>query len=594
MDHLQNTKFINRLPLYLPFLFKMGMFFLKKSWFVLFLLTVFLKGEGQLRYYSNPLKIPSSLSGNFGELRPDHFHTGLDFRTQQKTGLPVYASAEGYVSRMVVSPTGYGKAIYVEHPNGTTTLYGHLNKFRDDMNEFVKMEQYKKQSFAVDLKISAGKFQVGKGEQIAASGNSGSSGGPHLHFEIRDNRTQDALNPLIINDFNVKDKTAPKMFSVRIYPMDDKSHVNGGNLPRTFPVKLNGKSYRLNPETSVKAFGSLGIAIHANDYCDNDVSPCGIYSASFSVNGSKLISYHFGRISFDLNRYLNSYIDYGEYEKSGVRFQKLWRDRGNRLNIYESDRSRGILDIDTEEEFACEIELTDAMGNSSTLTFTIKGGKPEKLFEVRKSENFFNYDSRNSVSTDNFEIHAPNGTFYEDFPFTFSILKKLHGYYSDLYHVHENSVPLHKPVKISILTDGIPSRLGDKALIVRVDVMGNKTYAGGKLSGKWMEGTISRFGDYAVVCDTVPPKIISLGIKNNALTESGSIRFKISDNLSGIQSYAGLIDGEWALFEYDPKNNSLVYFIDRSRLKTGKRHAFQLTVTDRVNNTSVYKATFWK
>jgi murein DD-endopeptidase MepM/ murein hydrolase activator NlpD len=594
MDHLQITKFINRLPLYLPFLFKTGMFFLKKSCFVLILLIIFLKGEGQVKYYANPLKIPPSLSGNFGELRPDHFHTGLDFRTQQKTGIPVYASAEGYVSRIVVSPTGYGKVIYLDHPNGTTTLYGHLNKFRHDLEEYVKMEQYERQSFAVDLKISEGKFQVGKGEQIALSGNSGSSGGPHLHFEIRDSRSQDAFNPLIMNDFNVKDKTPPRLVSVRIYPMDSRSHINLENTPRTFPVKLIGKSYSLSPGTSVKAFGNIGVAINASDYFDNDVSPCGIYSASLFVNGSKLFAYNFGRISFEQNRYLNSYIDYAEYEKTGVRFRKLWQDRGNRLNIYESDRSGGILQIDEEKDFAFEVVLGDAKGNKSELKFNISGKKLERIFDRRESDHSFRFDSRNSFSTDDFEIHASNGTFYEDFTFTFSVLKKLSGYYSSLFHVHENTVPLHKPVKISLLTDRIPTRLHDKALMVMVDKMGNKTYAGGKLSGKWMEGTILRFGDYAVVCDTVPPKIISPGIKNNTLTESGSIRFKISDDLSGIQSYIGLIDGEWALFEYDPKINSLVYFIDRSRLKTGKRHTIQLTVTDKVNNTSVYKATFWK
>jgi hypothetical protein len=458
----------------------------------------------------------------------------------------------------------------------------------------VKTEQYEKQSFAVDLKFPAGKFLIVKGDQIAVSGNSGSSGGPHLHFEIRDSRSQDTFNPLIMSDFNIKDKTPPRMISVRIYPMDNKSHVNMGNAPKTFPLKLIGKSYVLSPGTSVQAFGNIGIALFTNDYFDNDASPCGIYSASFSVNGSELLAYHFEKISLDQNRYINSYIDYAEYQKSGVRFRKLWQDRGNRLNIYESDRSGGIIHIDEEKDFDCEIVLADAKGNKSELKFNISGKKAERIFESRESDNFFSFDSRNSISTDDFEIHASNGTFYEDFPFTFRVLNKLPGYFSNLYHIHENSVPLHKPVKISLLTDGIPSRLRDKALIVRVDKMGNKTYAGGKLSGKWMEGSILQFGDYAVVCDTVPPKIISLGIKNNALTEAGSIRFKISDNLSGIQSYTGLIDDEWVLFEYDPKTNSLVYFIDRGRLKTGKRHTFQLTVTDKVNNTSVYRATFWK
>jgi hypothetical protein len=570
------------------------MCFSKKQLIISVFMVFFLQGYGQLKYYANPMKIPLSLSGNFGELRPDHFHTGLDFRTQQKTGIPVYASAEGYVSRIMVSPLGYGKVLYIDHPNGTTTLYGHLDKFREDIEEYVKTEQYDNESFEVDLRVSSGKFPVKKGEQIARSGNTGSSGGPHLHFEIRDTRSQDAVNPLILNGFSIADKTPPRIISLRIYPMDNMSVVNSGKAAKTFPVKLTGKYYSLVPGTSVKASGNIGIAVYTNDYFDNDASPCGIYSASLNVNESEIFSCRFDRISFDQNRYVNSYIDYAEYDRSGVRFRKMWQDRGNKLEIYESDRSRGILHIDSEEDIPCKIELADAKGNKSILTFKITGKPMEKNSGENDSDHIFNYDSRNSYSTDNFELHASNGTFYEDFLFIFGVAKKLPGYFSDIFHVHNSSVPLHKPVKIGILTEGIPSRLRDKVLMAAVDSKGTKTYMGGKLSGKWMEGTITRFGDYAVVCDTVPPKIVSLGIKNNALTESGAIRFRISDNLSGIQSYTGLIDDQWVLFEYDPRSNLLVYFIDRKRLKTGMRHTFQLTVTDKADNASVYKATFWK
>ncbi len=550
--------------------------------------------DGQLKFYGNPLGIPLSLSGNFGELRPNHFHTGLDFRTQQKTGLPVLSSADGYVSRMVVSPTGYGKVMYVDHPNGTTTVYGHLDRFGEALEEYVKEEQYQRKSFTIDLKLPAGKFPVQKGEQIAKSGNTGTSGGPHLHYEIRDTRSEEAMNPLVINDFNIRDKTPPTIFSVRIYPLDDQSHVNLGKQPVTFSVSLNGSAYKIVSASPVKAYGRIGIAVRANDYFDNNASPCGIYSAQLVVNDEEIFSYRLGRISFALNRYLNSHIDYGEYIRKGVHFQRLWRERGNRLNIYQSDRSRGILKMEEETTFNCSITLTDVAGNQSKLTFTLTGQELQGKNPEEKTGELFSYDSRNSFSTEEFEIHTPSGTFYEDFTFQFKMLKRLPGYYSPVYKVHYNTVPLHKPVKISLMTEALPERLHSRALIVGIDPEGRKSYIGGKVAGDRMEASITAFGDFAVVCDTVPPVIVSLGIKNNALTETNAIRFRISDQLSGIGSYTGLIDNQWVLFEYDPKSKMLVYYIDRKRLTTGKRHSLQLTVTDRVQNQAVYKATFWK
>ncbi len=198
--------------------------------------------SGQLKYYAEPVKIPISLSGNFGELRPDHFHMGLDFRTERRTGVPIYASAAGHVSRVAVSPSGYGRALYIDHPNGTTTVYAHLLRFREDIEEYVKAEQYLRQSFAVDLQVIPGTFSVEREEQIALSGNSGSSGGPHLHYEIRDTPSQDALNPLQINNFNVTDKTSPRISAVQFYPLDNQSHVDFRNYKKRVVSRGFGES----------------------------------------------------------------------------------------------------------------------------------------------------------------------------------------------------------------------------------------------------------------------------------------------------------------------------------------------------------------
>ncbi|HPT30369.1 MAG TPA: M23 family metallopeptidase [Prolixibacteraceae bacterium] len=560
----------------------------------LLVLIFSLTATSQLKYYGNPLGIPLSLSGNFGELRPNHFHTGLDFRTQQKTGLPVLSSADGYVSRIVVSPSGYGKVMYVDHPNGTTTVYGHLDRFNDEIGEFVREEQYKRKSFAVDLKVPAGKFPVTRGEQIARSGNTGSSGGPHLHYEIRTTHSEDAINPLLENDFGIKDKTPPKIFALRIYPLDEESHVNMGRQPVTLSVTAGAKGYALASAAPVRVWGKIGLSVRANDYFDNNASPCGIFSARLLVNEEEIFSSRVDRISFDQNRYLNSHIDYAEFVRKAVRYQRLWRERGNRLSIYETDRSRGVVKIDEETSCHIHVILTDVAGNKSQISFELMGKEPVSENLQSKTGEVFSYDSRNSFSTPDFDITTPSGAFYEDFTFHFRKVKGLAGCYSPVYKVHEKTVPLQKPAKISLQTDALPDRLKHRALVVELDAEGRKSYIGGKVEGDRMVASITGFGDFTVVCDTVPPVITALGIKNNALTETNAIRFRISDNLSGISTYEGLIDNQWALFEYDPKTNMLVYFIDRARLVTGKRHTLQLTVSDRVQNKAVYKATFWK
>lgn len=561
--------------------------------FLVFVFSVF-TGFGQLKFYSEPLKIPPSLTGNFGELRPDHFHTGLDFRTQQKTGIPVYSAAAGRVSRIVVSPTGYGKALYIEHSNGTTTVYGHLLKFRDDIEEYVRSEQYSRQSFAVDLGIPPGKFRVEKTEQIGLTGNSGSSGGPHLHFEVRDTETQDALNPLQIQNFSLKDVIPPRIDGVQLYPLNGQSTVETGTDKKAWPVKLTGKVYQINPVSTIRAYGEIGIAVRAVDYSEINGSPCGIYSAQLFVNGEKLFACSFDRIPFGQSRYLNSHIDYGEHVKTRKYYQKMWRERGNHFHIFETGKDRGVLKIDTGKVYKCEVILSDDAGNQSRLSFSITGKMLKPSPVTPGPENVFRHDSRNKFVNEEFELFAPNGAFYEDFAFSWSVSGGTAGYYSGIHKIHQSTTPLHKPAKIRILTKGLPSALTGKAVIVRISPEGKKAYAGGQFSEGWMETDISEFGMYSVVCDTIPPVVFPLGIKNNALTETNRIRFSISDDLSGIRSYRGMIDDQWALFEYDPKTKSLVYYIDSERITLGKRHSLELKVTDRVNNTTMYRATFWK
>ncbi len=241
--------------------------------FTLFLFFSITTSYAQNEYYSSPVKIPILLSGNFAELRSNHFHSGIDIKTQGVTGFPIYSVADGFVSRIVVSPTGYGNALYINHPNGTTTVYGHLQSFRDDIAEYVKENQYLQKSFKVDLKVLPGEFQIKKDDIIAKSGNSGSSGGPHLHFEIRDTKSENPLNPLKYN-FDIKDTIPPKILSLMITPLSDDSYVIDDTRKRRFPIVFYNGKYHIKNNPAVPVYGEIGFAIETNDYLNGSWNKC--------------------------------------------------------------------------------------------------------------------------------------------------------------------------------------------------------------------------------------------------------------------------------------------------------------------------------
>lgn len=565
------------------------------TYILLFVLTQLVKTAGaQNDYFADPVDIPIFLSGNFCELRPNHFHGGVDYKTQQRTGLPIFSVAEGFIYRIVVSPTGYGKALYVEHPNGTSSVYAHLHRFRDDIEAFVRAEQYRKESFAVDLTPGKNQFVVGKKELIAFSGNSGSSGGPHLHFEIRDTPTQDALNPLLFN-FHVKDNIPPRIFSVGIHPLSDNGHVQFKNSRQRFTASGSGATYKLTAPQEILASGKIGITLHVNDYYDGSQNPCGIYSASVLVNQTETFSFRFNRMPFSDTRYMNSHIDYEESVNHHRKVHRLWRQPGNRLNIYDNMVNNGIIQVEDGQIYDVSIRVSDIAGNQASVSFTLKGEHREMEVQNPPHIRFFTYDEDNSLITPFIELFATEKSFYDDFYFSYHVMEKTPEFYSKIHRIHSETVPIHHPVRLRLLAEDLPLHLEEKSFIGKISDNGGKSYAGGKKQGNWFETDIRSFGTYAIMTDTVAPRIIPLSIKdNNALTESSRIRFTISDNLAGIKSYEGRIDGEWVLFEYDQKNRLLTYEFDPGRMNMGRRHVLTLKVTDQVNNTATYEANFWK
>ncbi len=563
---------------------------------ILLLLLILNGAGGQIKRvsgYQTPLKIPISFSGGFGELRKNHFHTGLDFRTAGQTGLPVFAVKEGSIARVSVSPSGYGHALYLLHSDGHTTVYGHLSRFDPKIESYVIEEQYRLRQFAVDLTIPEGLLSYKKGEIIAYSGNSGSSGGPHLHFEIRDTRSEKPQNPLFYLS-SIADKSVPRITSLYLYPLDAKSSVNKSGKKQRIEILSNGTTSSLKLKQPIEVFGEIGLGFQADDDFNGTGLKCGIYSAELFLDQEAAFSFKLDHLAFDQGRYVNSHIDYEELIKNKRWVHRLYLQPGNKMDIYKTDLNRGILKIMDGNIHTVKIVVADAFGNSNILSFKLLS-KKFQLSEPKKNvTNLFSYDRPNQFTNDEVKVQLPDGALYDNLPFEYHSEPKTERYCSKIHGIHYPFVPVHKPYALSIKTNGIPANQQNKALVVLVEPKGGLSTVGGTYENGWVTATPRYFGNFTVVLDTIPPKIQALSIKDNkTLLNQKKIEFKITDNLSGISSYEGEIDGNWALFEYDAKTAALVYNIDRKRIVMGKLHKLQLTVKDERNNIAVYRAGFY-
>lgn len=545
-------------------------------------------------YFRSPVDIPILLSGNFGELRSNHFHSGIDIKTQGKTGLPVYAAAEGDISRLRVSPYGFGLAIYIDHPNGQSTVYGHLLSFREDIEKYIKEKQYAKESFSVDLQIPEGTFPVKKGELIALSGNSGSSGGPHLHFEIRDTHKQEPLNPLQFG-FPVKDDMKPKILSAFIAPLGNESHVNGQRKGKLIETVFYNGAYHLKGNPVIPVYGQVGFGIQALDYLDGSWNKCGVFEIKLKVDDQLVYTFLMDRLNFSETRYLNSHIDYSEYRKNYRRVHKSWVDPGNKLSNYHQLVNRGIVDLSDGKQHQIRYEIQDVYGNTSVLSFRVQS-KLMQLSEPTLAGKLIRYNQEERIETDQLNADFPSGTFYSDFHLDYDAKPANNLYYSPLFKLHDDRTPVHQSYQLKLKADLVPDSLEDKALIAAIsDKSGKKWSLGGKYENGWVTASVRQLGTFAISVDTIAPTIRPLSIAaHSRLTEKNRIRFKIRDEFSGIADYRGEIDGQWVLFEYDAKNALITYHIDSKRLQLNKKHQLKLEVTDNKGNVATYEANFFR
>jgi hypothetical protein len=556
-------------------------------------LVLFASGQETPAFHP-PLKIPMYLSGNFGEIRADHFHSGIDIKTQGTTGHQVYSVGEGYVSRIKVQSNGYGKSIYIAHPNGTTSVYGHLDRYREDIAGYVKKMQYTRQSHVIDLYPAPETFPVGKGEFIAFSGNTGGSSGPHLHFEIRNSANQHPTNVLLYK-FDIRDQVAPRFLSLNLYPLQEQSQVNGGREMVSSPLVKDGGIYTLPWGTRMKAAGSLGMSVEVFDYLNGAANRCGVYTLEMYVDDALTYRHVMDEFSFADTRYVNAHLDYQAMILKGVRAHRLHRLPNDRLNIYDKNAGNQALLVDEQRDYQVRIVATDAAGNSSELRFKIQGDTlrtgptPKKPGYVKTMK----YQQVNSFSNEQLSLEIPAYALYSDLEFSFDTAPASLGSLTPFFQIAGTEIPVHKDYTLSVKCPPVDASLQKKLLLITMNDQNEAEAAGGDYVNGSVVASLNYFGSFAIGVDTIAPRISPRnGAVAGDLSGKSRLSFTILDDLSGIERYEGYIDNHWALFEYDPKNDLLVYSFDEERINKGSEHELELYVTDSKGNVNLFHATF--
>ncbi|MCK5171395.1 MAG: M23 family metallopeptidase [Bacteroidales bacterium] len=551
---------------------------------------------GQINYenlnFSSPVDFPIYLSGNFGEIRSSHFHAGIDIKTQGITGKKIYAVEEGYVSRIKISVNSYGKTIYVNHPNGYTTVYGHLSKFNSKIAKLVKNIQYQNNEFEINYFPKQDDLPVKKGEIIGFSGNTGSSEGPHLHFEVRETIDQIPVNPLFFN-LEIEDNIAPVLYNLAIYPLNKNGIVNNYGEIKHFELKKDNGSYSIVDTNQIYLSGGIGFGIEMYDYLNNSRNRCGIYTLSVFIDSLLIYNHSIDKFSFYETGYVKSHIDYAEKIRSKKTIHKTFIDPNNNLSIYKSNLNRGIYTFNKDTSYNIRLIATDVYGNKSELSFRVIGLLPDLNTPfIQDSINgiLMNWETENVFEDDEIKIIIPEKSLFDTLYFKYSKSKPKFKAYSNVHHIHNIYTPLNKDYSLSIKTLGLPDELSNKALIAEIlDEEINSI--GGEVVNGHIVSEVKTFGDFIVLVDTISPGIKPLSDFNNL--KSKKIKFLITDNLSGVKSYNGYIDNNWALFEYDQKNDLLFYILDSERIEKNIEHELELFVIDNNNNISTYYTAFY-
>ena len=538
-------------------------------------------------YFQSPLDIPLDVSGSFGELRSNHFHSGLDFKTKGIEGLPVYAAGDGYISRIKISTFGYGKAIYITHPNGYTSVYGHLEAANGAIQNYIKKKQYEENSYEVEMYLYPSELPIKKGDVIAFTGNTGGSGAPHLHFEFRNTKSEEILNPLHFGFKKlINDARKPVIQGVVVYPLDS-TVVNNSQKP--IEVNFSKQSDGSYLGTKIQANGKIGFGINAHDFCTNGYNKNGVYKVKAYVNGVLYYQYAFDGFAFDESRYINNFIDYERFHLMGQRVQKLFQLSNYPLSIVADNKKDGTIKVQPGANYNYRVELYDFHNNKVELIIPITFLSTETAIkkEIKKTPYFIKAKNEAIFEKENVLVQIPENAFYSNFYLNFDVA-------NDILTLHDDSVPVHKNNTITFTeAKGYAEEKLAKTYIASLDgykLDYNKTFR----KGNTFSIKTKTLGKFKLAQDEIPPRIYNVNfVEGKTISAQKTISVFVSDLQSGINTYNGYLNGKWILFEYDYKTKKLVHNLEDAICIEG-RNDLKIVVTDNLQNSTTFESYFFR
>lgn len=515
--------------------------------------------------FTPPFDFPITFSGNFGEIRANHFHGGLDFKTGGTIGKPVRALADGYISRIRVTH-GSGYVLDVAYDNGYSTINRHLSAFVGDVARRVEDLQYEKESWEVEITPEPDEYPVKASQIIALSGNTGYSFGPHLHLDMIETATDEYIDPLPFFMDKVKDKTAPRAEGIMLFPQPGKGVVEGKQTRRAFPA---------HPTKPITAWGLIGAGIRAYDYMDGVQNKYGVKTVILEVDGEEVFRSTVDRFAYEENRYINSWT-HGQYMKSFI-------EPGNHLRmLHASNGNRGLVDINEERPYRFVYTLSDALGNTSKVCFTVQGQKTTIAPVEHREKYALKWDKVNYLQEPGLELVIPKGMLYDNVLLNYSV-RADSGDIAFTYQLNDTRIPMHDACDLRIGLRRRPVEDMTKYYVAGVTARGGKYRIGGKYEDGVMKVRIRDLGTYTVAVDTVPPVITPVNQAQWGRTEK--IIFKAKDKETGINTYRGTIDGKYALFgKPNSISGNLVCELDPKHVEKGGKHVVEMTVTDGCGN----------
>ena len=536
-----------------------------------------------------PLEIPIILSGTFGELRPNHFHAGIDIKTKGTEGFKVYSIGDGYVSRIQITHGGYGKALYIKHDNGQSSVYAHLQKFSPKIEKIVKEIQYSKESYTFRTYPSKDEIRISEKELIGFSGNTGRSFGPHLHYELRDELDR-PINPMAFKNYSVKDTIPPVVLGL-YYKLIPENSISGSNSSFN-ELKLKKISNNLFISDTLKTSGPVGFGINSFDRMNNTWNKMGLSNIKTNIDGNEIFNMDLNSFSYDEWRHINTFIDYPYYKNKKIKIQKLYIEEFNPLDMYKRSLGDGVVKInETNVTYLYSVKLFDFNKNQSEILVPIQWVKQNDL--SNRKLDFENMFKVNKDSTYNFKFPGAKVSIEKNSFYTDKIIQIFEE--NNLLHVDKDSIPLLKGITIKMDVSRYNDSIRNRTYIGRIDENKKSSFVSSKKEENYVIAKVNNLGDFVIKIDSIKPNISVIDISDNQwISNRKNLSIKISDNESGVKNYRGTINDKWILLEYNPMKGILSYDFNDNVNKDDAKNVLEIKIEDNVGNEKKLIKTFYR